>query len=157
MDASKMHVMLDIKDEYKRKGMDNAGVAEATHKEKSVVDRQFAEKNGSQTLLTAYGYAEAAGGRIVFMLDEEWERLQQLAQDLADTRELLRDRDQRLGNLSESLKTMTMQNDAQAKIIARLEQRIEEKENSIKRKEEALTLKDKRIEALTDRLLDGAK
>lgn len=157
MEASKMHVMLDIKDEYKRKGMDNAGVAEATHKEKSVVDRQFAEKNGSQTLLTAYGYAEAAGGRVVFLLDEEWERLQQLAQDLADARELLRDRDQRLGTLSETLKTMTMQNDAQAKIIARLEQRIDEKESSIKRKEEALTLKDKRIEALTDRLLDGGK
>lgn len=157
MEASKMHVMLDIKDEFKRKGMDNAGVAAATHKDKSVVDRQFAEKNGSQTLLTGYGYAEAAGGRIIFMLDEEWDRLQRLAQELSAAMDALRDREQRLGNLSETVNTLTLQNDAKDKLIERLEQRLDEKENSIKRKEEALVLKDKRISDLTDRLLDGGK
>ena len=96
MEAAKMHVMLDIKDEFKRNGMDNAAIADANHKDKSTVDKQFAEKNGTQTLLTAYGYAESLGGRVVFMLDEEWDRLHGLEQAIHDLKDELRDRDQRL-------------------------------------------------------------
>ena len=138
MEATKMHVMLDIKDEFKRVGMDNADVADATHKDKSTVDKQFAEKNGTQSLITAYGYAEAAGGRVVFMLDKEWERYKSIEQELIDISDTLRDREQRLANLSETVKSLSSQVEAQRKMIERLEGMIDKKEEAIARKDAAI-------------------
>lgn len=138
MESAKMHVMLDIKDEFKRIGMDNADVADATHKDKSTVDKQFAEKNGTQSLITAYGYAEAAGGRVVFMLDKEWERYKSIEQELIDISDTLRDREQRLANLSETAKSLSSQVEAQRKMIERLEGMIDKKEEAIARKDAAI-------------------
>lgn len=135
MDASKMHVIMDIKDEFQKQGKDNGAIAEIMHKDKSVVDKQFAEKNGTQTLLTAYGYAEAAGGRIIFMLDEEWERLQAIEKEYIELQEAIRDRDRRLSNMSETAKSMAIQIAANEKTIARLEAKIDEKEKAIDRKD----------------------
>lgn len=138
MESAKMHVMLDIKDEFKRIGMDNADVADATHKDKSTVDKQFAEKNGTQSLITAYGYAEAAGGRVVFMLDKDWERYKSIEQELIDISDTLRDREQRLANLSETAKSLSSQVEAQRKMIERLEGMIDKKEEAIARKDAAI-------------------
>lgn len=142
MDATKMHVMLDIKDEFKSRGQDTKAIAELIHKDKTVVDKQFSEKNGTQSLLTAYGYAEAAGGRVVFMLDEEWERIKQIEKEYAELKDAMKERDQRLGNMAETAKSMAAQIEAQTKIIERLEKQIDDKDESIRRKEAAIARKD---------------
>lgn len=142
MDATMMHVMLDIKDEFKSRGQDTKAIAELIHKDKTVVDRQFSEKNGTQSLLTAYGYAEAAGGRVVFILDDEWERLKAMEAEYPTLKETIRDLDQRLGNMAETAKSMAAQIEAQTKIIERLEKQIDDKDESIRRKEVAISRKD---------------
>lgn len=138
MEAAKMHVMLDIKDEFKRNGMDNAAIADANHKDKSTVDKQFAEKNGTQTLLTAYGYAESLGGRVVFMLDEEWDRLHGLEKEIHDLKDELRDRDQRLSIANESISKMSHEIESQHNMILKLEMNIDKKEAIIDRKDAAI-------------------
>lgn len=135
MDAQKMHVMLDIKDAFKAQGKGTAEIADLLHKDNSVVSKQFAEKNGSQTLLTAYGYAEAAGGRIVFLLDEEWDRLHGLEKEIHDLQDALKERDQRLSVANESIGTMTKEIENQHKMILKLELNIEKKEATIDRKD----------------------
>lgn len=138
MDAQKMHVMLDIKDEFKRRGNGTSDIAELLHKDSSVVAKQFAEKNGSQTLLTAYGYAEAAGGRIVFMLDEEWDRLHGLEREIHDLQDALRDREQRLTAASDAISKMSNEIENQHNMIVRLEAKIDKKEETIDRKDAAI-------------------
>lgn len=148
MEASKMHVMLDIKDRFKAIGSDTNDIAELVHKDSTVVAKQFSEKNGSQTLLTAYGYAEAAGGRVCFMTDEEWDRLHSLEQEIHDLKDELSDRDRRLSTANESISTMTREIESQNRIIVRLEKNIEDKEDSIRRKEQVISGKDAMISEL---------
>lgn len=142
MDASKMHVMLDIKDAFKSQGLGTEDIAELVHKDSTVVSKQFSEKNGTQTLQTAYGYAEAARGRIVFVLDDEYERWKNEESELEALKADLRDRDTRLGNMSETVKSMAAQIESQTKIIQRLEKQIDDKEDSIRRKEAVISRKD---------------
>lgn len=137
-----MHVMLDIKDEFKSRGQDTKAIAELIHKDKTVVDKQFSEKNGTQSLLTAYGYAEAAGGRVVFILDEEWERMKEMEAEYPGLKESIRDRDSRLANMAEAANSMAKQIEAQTKIIERLERQIDDKDESIRRKDAAISRKD---------------
>lgn len=145
MQAIKMHVMLDIKDYFKSLGMGHAEIADIMHKDKTVVDKQLSAQNGTQTLLTSYGYAEAAGGRVIFVRDEDWERLKQMEHEHAELLEQLRDRDQRLGNMSETLKSMSAQIDSQSRTIQRLENRLDDREDSIKKKDATIERKDSMI------------
>lgn len=142
MDASKMHVMMDIKDELKRQNLDNEDVAEKMAKEKSVVDKQLGAKNGTQTLLTAYGYAETAGGRIVFMLDSEWEEWQRMKKEYPEIQRKLKEKEISKGKMDSSVEVLTKQIDAQSRIIERLEKQIDDKDESIRRKEAAIARKD---------------
>lgn len=142
MDASKMHVMLDIKDAFKAQGKDVSDIADIVHKDSTVVLKQFSEKNGSQTLATVYGYAEAAAGRIVFMTDADYDRLHAMENEIRTLKDDLRDRDQRLTSANESIAAMTRQIESQNTIIVRLEQNIDVKEESIRRKEIVIERKD---------------
>lgn len=142
MNATKMHVMLEIKDLFKLKGMSNEDIADILHKDATVVAKQFAEKNGSQTLATAYGYAEAAGGRIVFVSDELWEQWNKSEKEIIDLTASLQSKEQRLGNLSETVKSMAAQIESQTKIIQRLEKQLDDKDDSIRRKEAVISRKD---------------
>lgn len=142
MDASKMHVMMDIKDELKRQNMDNEDIAEKMSKEKSVVDKQLGAQNGTQTLLTAYGYAAAAGGRIVFMLDKDWERWKKMEKELPELREQLKDKEKQLDAMKHEAEAASMKADTMNKTIQRLEKQVDDKEDSIRRKEAAISRKD---------------
>lgn len=142
MDANKMHVMADIKTQYKSKGLDTGDISELVHKDKSTVDKQFAEKNGTQTLLTAYGYAAAAGGRVIFVLDEEWENLKAIEKEIPELREQLRDKEKQLANATEAARAAAQQIEAQTKIIQRLEKQLDDKDESIRRKEAVISRKD---------------
>ena len=148
MDATQMHVMLDIKDTFKAQGKGTTEIADLLHKDNSVVAKQFAEKNGSQTLLTAYGYAEAAGGRIVFMLDDEWNRLHGMEQEIHDLKDELRDRDNRLTVANESISAMTREIEKQHDLIQKLETRIKKKEEKIEEKERIIERKDSALHQL---------
>lgn len=142
MDAMKMHVMMEIKDFFKTQGKDNTDIAELVHKDVTVVAKQFAEKNGSQTLATAYGYAEAAGGRIIFVSDEDYDLWQKMKQEAPVMQSTLNDREQRLRNMSETVKSMAAQIESQTKIIQRLEKQLDDKDESIRRKETVIARKD---------------
>lgn len=148
MESAKMHVMLDIKDEFKRIGMDNADVADATHKDKSTVDKQFAEKNGTQTLLTAYGYAEAAGGRVVFLLDSEWEKMMRAEKELSAINAVIADKDNRLSYLAETNNALASQIEAQRKMIERLESNIEKRDAKLEEKDAIISRKDAAIASM---------
>lgn len=142
MNADKMHVMLDIKDEFRAQGKDHNAIADVMHKEKSVVDKQLSAQNGTQTLLTAYGYAEAAGGRIMFMRDEEWERMKSIEQECIELRESIKEHDRIIAGKADTEKVLTAQIQAQTAIIQRLEKQIDDKEDSIRRKEAVIARKD---------------
>ena len=142
MNADKMHVMMDIKDELKRQNMDNADIAEKMLKDKSVVDKQLGAKNGTQTLLTAYGYAETAGGRVVFMLDAEYDEWQRMKKEYPEMQRKLKEKETSKNKLDSSVDVLTQQIEAQSRIIERLEKQIDEKDESIRRKEAAISRKD---------------
>lgn len=137
-----MHVMLDIKDYFKSQGKDHNDIADLMHKDKTVVDKQLSAQNGTQTLLTSYGYAEAAGGRVVFVMDEDWERWKAMEKELPELREALRDKDKQIDALKSAATAASAQFGEMSRIIERLEKQIDDKDESIRRKEVAISRKD---------------
>ncbi len=78
MDRNEMHVVVDMNDFCNDRGISKQSIAEELHKDLSVVKKQLSERAGNLTLQTAYEYAEQLHGSIVFLPDEQLEKLKTL-------------------------------------------------------------------------------
>ena len=68
-----MHVIGDLVAFANARKYSKQKIADAMHKDVTVVKKQLTETRGNLTLNTAYEYAEALGGVVCFMSDEEYE------------------------------------------------------------------------------------
>lgn len=139
MDATKMTVMASM-DAYRRDLHESyERVAEEIFKSPATVRKQFTQERGSCTLNTAYGYAEHFGGRVVFVLDKDWEEFEKV--------DIYRDR---IKELEEELTRAHAEHDAQAKQIEGLIETNAELVRANQEKNESIVRKDRTIEQLSE-------
>lgn len=116
-----MHVMMDICAQLERLGLTRAQLAEMMHVEPNTVAKQLVKQNGELTLRTAYGYAEALRGIILFLPDEEYDALRRAKEILAENESLRQQilsmkvehdqKEDRLNRISATLDRVQRQND----------------------------------------------
>lgn len=121
MKESQMHVMMDICTQLERLGMTRSDLAEIMHVEPNTVNKQLTKQNGELTLATAYRYAAALHGAIVFLTDDEYDTLKRTHEILAENESLRQQilsmkaehdqKEDRLNRISATLSKVQAQND----------------------------------------------
>lgn len=126
-------------------------LADKVHKDISTVNKQLDPNNGNMQLATLCEYAEALGGKIVFMSDDAL--LEMSSSDVSTMR-------MRMAELGQQNETLIKQVQHQERIIEEKDKRIAalravvvRKDEQIEEKDKAIVRKDKRLDDLYDRLL----
>lgn len=84
MHADEMHVMVDINAYRERENISIGKVAKAMLLDTSSCSRQLKEEHGGVNLSTTYRYAEFFNGRVIFVLDSEYEEWQKVSEYKAE-------------------------------------------------------------------------
>lgn len=87
MKAEEMRVMGTINDYCVEHNISKQMIADKLHKDVSLVKKQMSG-GGAATLMVAYDYASAAGGTVVFMTDEQYEKMLNVDKYIARITEL---------------------------------------------------------------------
>lgn len=135
-----MHVIGDLVAYANARKYSKQKIADAMHKDVTVVKKQLTETRGNLTLNTAYEYAEALGGVVCFMSDEEYAAYSQLDELRFKIKEL--EKHEKLLQKYTELNEKFMR---QQEMIDRLLAKIDIKD-------EALMRKDRRIDELAKKL-----
>ena len=135
-----MHVIGDLVAFANARKYSKQKIADAMHKDVTVVKKQLTETRGNLTLNTAYEYAEALGGVVCFMSDEEYAAYSQLDELRIKIKEL--EKHEKLLQKYTELNEKFMR---QQEMIDRLLAKIDIKD-------EALMRKDRRIDELAKKL-----
>ena len=135
-----MHVTGDLVAFANARKYSKQKIADAMHKDVTVVKKQLTETRGNLTLNTAYEYAEALGGVVCFMSDEEYAAYSQLDELRIKIKEL--EKHEKLLQKYTELNEKFMR---QQEMIDRLLAKIDIKD-------EALMRKDRRIDELAKKL-----
>ena len=135
-----MHVIGDLVAYANARKYSKQKIADAMHKDVTVVKKQLTETRGNLTLNTAYEYAEALGGVVCFMSDEEYAAYSQLDELRFKIKEL--EKHEKLLQKYTELNEKFMR---QQEMIARLLSKIDIKDEAIMRK-------DRRIDELAKKL-----
>lgn len=143
MDATKMHVMTDIRSEFNIQGKLNDAIAELVCKDVTVVAKQFSEKSRNITLQTAYEYAAAAGGRIAFVRDDDWDFWHQdTSSTYGQVQEALSTANERVEYFKNLLQSEKKRAEWLEKLVMKLEMNLDKKEGAIDRKDAVIAKKD---------------
>lgn len=140
MRKEEMHVIGDLVAYANARKYSKQKIADAMHKDVTVVKKQLTETRGNLTLNTAYEYAEALGGVVCFMSDEEYAAYSQLDELRFKIKEL--EKHEKLLQKYTELNEKFMR---QQEMIDRLLAKIDIKD-------EALMRKDRRIDELAKKL-----
>ena len=135
-----MHVIGDLVAFANARKYSKQKIADAMHKDVTVVKKQLTETRGNLTLNTAYEYAEALGGVVCFMSDEEYAAYSQLDELRIKIKEL--EKHEKLLQKYTELNEKFMR---QQEMIDRLLAKIDIKDEAIMRK-------DRRIDELAKKL-----
>lgn len=135
-----MHVIGDLVAYANARKYSKQKIADAMHKDVTVVKKQLTETRGNLTLNTAYEYAEALGGVVCFMSDEEYVAYSQLDELRFKIKEL--EKHEKLLQKYTELNEKFMR---QQEMIDRLLAKIDIKDEAIMRK-------DRRIDELAKKL-----
>lgn len=135
-----MHVIGDLVAFANARKYSKQKIADAMHKDVTVVKKQLTETRGNLTLNTAYEYAEALGGVVCFMSDEEYAAYSQLDELRVKIKEL--EKHEKLLQKYTELNEKFMR---QQEMIDRLLAKIDIKDEAIMRK-------DRRIDELAKKL-----
>lgn len=135
-----MHVIGDLVAFANAQKYSKQKIADAMHKDVTVVKKQLTETRGNLTLNTAYEYAEALGGVVCFMSDEEYAAYSQLDELRIKIKEL--EKHEKLLQKYTELNEKFMR---QQEMIDRLLAKIDTKDEAIMRK-------DRRIDELAKKL-----
>lgn len=135
-----MHVIGDLVAFANARKYSKQKIADAMHKDVTVVKKQLTETRGNLTLNTAYEYAEALGGVVCFMSDEEYAAYSQLDELRIKIKEL--EKHEKLLQKYTELNEKFMR---QQEMIDRLLAKIDTKDEAIMRK-------DRRIDELAKKL-----
>lgn len=140
MRKEEMHVIGDLVAYANARKYSKQKIADAMHKDVTVVKKQLTETRGNLTLNTAYEYAEALGGVVCFMSDEEYVAYSQLDELRFKIKEL--EKHEKLLQKYTELNEKFMR---QQEMIDRLLAKIDIKDEAIMRK-------DRRIDELAKKL-----
>lgn len=140
MRKEEMHVIGDLVAYANARKYSKQKIADAMHKDVTVVKKQLTETRGNLTLNTAYEYAEALGGVVCFMSDEEYAAYSQLDELRFKIKEL--EKHEKLLQKYTELNEKFMR---QQEMIDRLLAKIDTKDEAIMRK-------DRRIDELAKKL-----
>ena len=135
-----MHVIGDLVAYANARKYSKQKIADAMHKDVTVVKKQLTETRGNLTLNTAYEYAEALGGVVCFMSDEEYAAYSQLDE--------LRIKIKELEKHEKLLQKYTELNEK----FMRQQEMIDRLLTKIDTKDEAIMRKDRRIDELAKKL-----
>lgn len=135
-----MHVIGDLVAYANARKYSKQKIADAMHKDVTVVKKQLTETRGNLTLNTAYEYAEALGGVVCFMSDEEYAAYLQLDE--------LRIKIKELEKHEKLLQKYTELNEK----FMRQQEMIDRLLTKIDIKDEAIMRKDRRIDELAKKL-----
>lgn len=135
-----MHVIGDLVAYANARKYSKQKIADAMHKDVTVVKKQLTETRGNLTLNTAYEYAEALGGVVCFMSDEEYAAYLQLDDLKIKIKEL-----ERYEKLERKYTELSEKFLRQQDMIDRLLAKIDIKDEAIMRK-------DRRIDELAKKL-----
>ena len=135
-----MHVIGDLVAYANARKYSKQKIADAMHTDVTVVKKQLTETRGNLTLNTAYEYAEALGGVVCFMSDEEYAAYSQLDELRFKIKEL--EKHEKLLQKYTELNEKFMR---QQEMIDRLLAKIDIKDEAIMRK-------DRRIDELAKKL-----
>lgn len=140
MKKEEMHVIGDLVAYANARKYSKQKIADAMHKDVTVVKKQLTETRGNLTLNTAYEYAEALGGVVCFMSDEEYAAYLQLDDLKIRIKEL-----ERYEKLERKYTELSEKFLRQQDMIDRLLAKIDIKDEAIMRK-------DRRIDELAKKL-----
>lgn len=140
MRKEEMHVIGDLVAYANARKYSKQKIADAMHKDVTVVKKQLTETRGNLTLNTAYEYAEALGGVVCFMSDEEYAAYSQLDE--------LRFKIKELEKHEKLLQKYTELNEK----FMRQQEMIDRLLTKIDIKDEAIMRKDRRIDELAKKL-----
>ena len=135
-----MHVIGDLVAYANARKYSKQKIADAMHKDVTVVKKQLTETRGNLTLNTAYEYAEALGGVVCFMSDEDYAAYSQLDE--------LRIKIKELEKHEKLLQKYTELNEK----FMRQQEMIDRLLTKIDIKDEAIMRKDHRIDELAKKL-----
>lgn len=135
-----MHVIGDLVAYANARKYSKQKIADAMHKDVTVVKKQLTETRGNLTLNTAYEYAEALGGVVCFMSDEDYAAYSQLDE--------LRFKIKELEKHEKLLQKYTELNEK----FMRQQEMIDRLLTKIDIKDEAIMRKDHRIDELAKKL-----
>ena len=138
-----MHVIGDLVAYANARKYSKQKIADAMHKDVTVVKKQLTETRGNLTLNTAYEYAEALGGVVCFMSDEDYAAYSQLDE--------LRFKIKELEKHEKLLQKYTELNEK----FMRQQEMIDRLLTKIDIKDEAIMRKDRRIDELAKKLGKG--
>ena len=148
MKATEMHVIRDLNTRRAALGTSVRELADALCKDETTVRRQINTKDStSVTLYIAYEYAQALGGAVMFLTDEQVETLK----TATDTARLFADQEKRIAELTAENERLSASVAKQKGIVAAQEAKIERLESSIERKDAAIERKDAKIGELLAR------
>jgi hypothetical protein len=140
MRKEEMHVIGDLVAYANARKYSKQKIADAMHKDVTVVKKQLTETRGNLTLNTAYEYAEALGGVVCFMSDEEYAAYLQLDDLKIKIKDL-----ERYEKLERKYTELSEKFLRQQDMIDRLLAKIDIKDEAIMRK-------DRRIDELAKKL-----
>lgn len=140
MKATEMHVISQIIARLGELKLTRQALADIMCKDITTIKKQLTETRGNLSLLTVYDYAEALGGCITFLTDEELADLQNVA--------LLRAQLAEASKNAETQGLLAQENAALKAKIEKLEAKIEKLETRIDIKEDAISRKDRIIHEL---------
>lgn len=128
MKSTEMHVVIDMNAHRQAIGMTKQQLADKMHKDVSVVGKQISENKRSNLMLfNAYEFAEALGGGVKFLTDEQiadLEKIEDLKAAVADADKLREE--------NERLKT---ENTQAIERINRLKAKLSAKDEAVDRKD----------------------
>lgn len=140
MRKEEMHVIGDLVAYANARKYSKQKIADAMHKDVTVVKKQLTETRGNLTLNTAYEYAEALGGVVCFMSDEEYAAYLQL-DDLKIKIKELEKHEKLLQKYTELNEKFMRQQEMIDRLLAKIDI-----------KDEAIMRKDRRIDELAKKL-----
>lgn len=140
MKKEEMHVIGDLVAYANARKYSKQKIADAMHKDVTVVKKQLTETRGNLTLNTAYEYAEALGGVVCFMSDEEYAAYLQL-DDLKIKIKELEKHEKLLQKYTELNEKFMRQQEMIDRLLAKIDI-----------KDEAIMRKDRRIDELAKKL-----
>lgn len=138
MKSNEMHVVIDMNAHRQAIGMTKQQLADKVHKDVSVVGKQITEtKRTNMLLFNAYEFAEALGGGVKFLTDEqiaELEKIEDLKNE-AHNAEMLQSE---LAKLQSENAKLRADNDKLSAANERLLAAVSKKDDAIERKDAML-------------------